>query len=385
MLLTHPSLDAELEEGLPTRHAESGAATIALSYERLNPAQPSDALAQLAPAPIPQRLLVRLAERDPDDEDQVAEVDAPLRRLAALGLVDLLATGAASMHRLVAAFVRDQDADAAAHTTQAAARLISEVYVINQAGYPQAGQPYVVYLQAFAPGEERLEAAQQATLLSNLGYLLYAQGDLAGARPYLERALAIYEQALGPTHRDTATSLNNLGYLLQAQGDLAGARPYYERALDIREQVLGPTHPDTAISLNNLGMLLHAQGDLAEATQYLERALAIREQVLGPTHPDTARSLNDLGSLLQAQGDLVGARPYYERALDIREQALGPTHPDTAISIWWMADLAQRQGDFTSARSYYERALAIFTARLGPNHPHTQAVQRNLAALDESA
>ena len=36
---------------------------------------------------------------------------------------------------------------------------------------------------------------------------------------------------LGEEHPDTALSLNNLGSLLQAMGDLAGARPYYERAL----------------------------------------------------------------------------------------------------------------------------------------------------------
>ncbi|MBK7219476.1 MAG: tetratricopeptide repeat protein [Candidatus Promineofilum sp.] len=79
------------------------------------------------------------------------------------------------------------------------------------------------------------------------------EGDLAGARPAYERALAIVERILGPEHPDTAGSLNNLGYLLQAQGDLAGARPYYERALAIRERVLGPEHPATALSLNNLG------------------------------------------------------------------------------------------------------------------------------------
>ena len=60
---------------------------------------------------------------------------------------------------------------------------------------------------------------------------------------------------LGTEHPDTATDYNNLGYLLQAQGDLAGARPVYERALAIRERVLGPEHPYTAASLNNLGYL----------------------------------------------------------------------------------------------------------------------------------
>jgi hypothetical protein len=54
--------------------------------------------------------------------------------------------------------------------------------------------------------------------------------------------VAICEKVLGPEHPDTAASLNNLARLLKAQGDLAGARPLHERALAIREKVLGPEH-----------------------------------------------------------------------------------------------------------------------------------------------
>ena len=167
----------------------------------------------------------------------------------------------------------------------------------------------VLWRQVIAVTEDHFgpDHPETATSLNNLGYLLNAQGDPAGARPYLERALAIREKALGPDHPDTATSLNNLGGLLDTQGDLAGARPYYERALAIREKALGPDHPDTATSLNNLGYLLHAQGDFAGARPYYERALTIFEKALGPDHPDTAMSLNNLGSLLNSQGDLAGA------------------------------------------------------------------------------
>ena len=38
-------------------------------------------------------------------------------------------------------------------------------------------------------------------------------------------------------------SLNDLGSLLQLQGDFAGARPMLERALSIRETVFGPSNP----------------------------------------------------------------------------------------------------------------------------------------------
>ena len=254
------------------------------------------------------------------------------------------------------------------------------LYLDVRAQYKEARS----YLErALAIREQALgpEHPNTALSLNNLGALLDAQGDLAGARVYYERALAIREQVLGPEHPDTALSLNNLGYVLQAQGDLAGAKPYYERALAIYEQALGPEHPDTALSLNNLGYVLQAQGDLAGAKPYYERALAIYEQVLGPEHPNTARSLNNLGYVLQAQGDLVGAKPYYERSLAIYEQALGPEHPNTAGSLNNLGGLLRAQGDLAGAKPYHERALAIYEQVLGPEHPDTASSLNNLGGL----
>jgi Tetratricopeptide repeat len=49
--------------------------------------------------------------------------------------------------------------------------------------------------------------------------------------------------------------------------DIAGARQYYERALAIRERALGPEHPSTAATLSNLGGLLQSQGDFLAAQQ----------------------------------------------------------------------------------------------------------------------
>ena len=268
------------------------------------------------------------------------------------------------------------------------------------------------------------EHPDTATCLNNLASVLQAQGDLAGARPLYERALAICEKALGPEHPDTAASLNNLACLLQAQGDfagarpllrsarwrsarrrsalsipirrpasinlagllqaqddLAGARPLFERALAICEHALGPEHPETATSLDHLASLLQEQGDLAGARPLFERALAIREQALGPDHPDTATSLNSLAFLLQAQGDFAGARPLYERALAICEKALGPEHPETATSLNNLALLLRAQGDLAGARPLFERALAIYEQALGPEHPDTAASLNNLALL----
>jgi Tfp pilus assembly protein PilF len=52
-----------------------------------------------------------------------------------------------------------------------------------------------------------------------------------------------------------AKGVNNLGLVLQAQGDLAGARACYERAVKILTQFLGPDHPNTQIVRENLQSL----------------------------------------------------------------------------------------------------------------------------------
>ncbi len=80
-------------------------------------------------------------------------------------------------------------------------------------------------------------------------------GQYYDPRPRYQR------KGAGEEHPDTATSLNNMGGLLQAMGELAEARPYYARALAIREKVLGAEHPHTATSLNNMGALLDEMGD----------------------------------------------------------------------------------------------------------------------------
>ncbi len=243
--------------------------------------------------------------------------------------------------------------------------------LLNAMGELAAARPF--YERALAINEEVIGATHPdtATSLNNMGTLLQAMGALEAARPFFERALAIREEVLGATHPDTALSLNNMGFLLQAMGELEAARPFYERALAIREEVLGTTHPDTASSLNNMGFLLQAMGELAAARPFYERALAIYEEVLGATHPDTALSLNNMGTLLQAMGDWDAARPHYERALTIHEEVLGATHPDTANSLNNMGTLLQAIGELDGARPFYERALAIHEEVLGATHPDT--------------
>ena len=56
-----------------------------------------------------------------------------------------------------------------------------------------------------------------------------------------------------PEHPTVATLTSNLGQILKAQGDVAGARRYTERALAVDEKVYGLEHPNVAL-LRLLGL-----------------------------------------------------------------------------------------------------------------------------------
>jgi tetratricopeptide (TPR) repeat protein len=252
---------------------------------------------------------------------------------------------------------------------------------VMEAGDYAGAEPFLE--RALAIDEKALgpDHRDVATDLNNLALLLQNKGDYAGAEPLYRRALAIRKKALGPNHPAVATDLNNLALLLQNKGDYAGAEPLFRQALAIDEEALGPNHPDVSTDLNNLALLLKAKGDYAGAEPFLQRALAIDEKALGPDHPYVATDLNNLASLLQNKGDYVGAEPLYRRALAINEKALGPDNPNVATSLNSLASLLQDKGDYSGAEPLYRRALAIDEKALGPDHPDVATDLNNLASL----
>jgi tetratricopeptide (TPR) repeat protein len=339
-LLQHPALEGENTTPSPTNHALHVGKTFALSIERLDATDATDALAlallaraaYLAPGePIPRALLLATLKLPKDDRAAARDAERALLRLTALGLLEPTEDGALRLHRLLAVFVGQTVEDATAQPAVVQAVFVAAAQV-NRNGYPLLMAPLQIHLRQLAEQALDLEDESIVSLLNEHGYYLRSIGDYAGARTYYERALQIREQVLGAQHPDTAGSLNNLGALLDSQGDYAGARPYFEQSLQIREQVQGAQHPDTATSLNNLGYLLQAQGDYAGARPYFEQSLQIREQVQGAQHPDTATSLNNLAILCYYEHRFADAVTLMERALQIREQVLGLEHPNTQES-----------------------------------------------------
>jgi Tetratricopeptide repeat len=90
--------------------------------------------------------------------------------------------------------------------------------------------------------------------------------------------------------------------VLQDQGDLAGARPLFERALAIREKALGPEHPYTNLTRANLASLRLAEGMPTEGLALAEPALAAHEKALGAHHSWTKWSARVVATALDTLG-----------------------------------------------------------------------------------
>jgi len=77
---------------------------------------------------------------------------------------------------------------------------------------------------------------EEASRLNQQAVELYQAGRYPEALPLPQRALELYEPALGSEHPDIAASLNNLAGLYQAMGAFDQALPLCQRALEIRKE-----------------------------------------------------------------------------------------------------------------------------------------------------
>lgn len=334
-LLDRPSQGKGSEISL-TDHGRIVARTFELAYERLDPDDPVDALAQgliaraahFAPGePIPRALIFATTGLSKENSKDVPRFAEAIERTISLGLMETSKEMSLVMHRLVASFYRS-----AGNSKNWVHRLIS--VFPRKAGVRSEEVHQQAVEKVLLRENRRLNnSGSPAPLVSLQSHLIFATNRARERED--ERA---------------ADLCLSFGFFLQMVGELASARPYYERSLAIREKVSGSEHPETARSLSNLGGLLFRQGDYAGARGYYERALAIREKALGTEHLDTARSLNNLARLLDSQGDNAGAHSYFERARAICEKQLGPDHPNTKVVRGNLA-LLSKDGSFHFAIS----------------------------------
>jgi tetratricopeptide (TPR) repeat protein len=264
--------------------------------------------------------------------------------------------------------------------------------LFNQAGYYLREQAFYAeaeqfYLRALTLREQLLGKIHPDTaqVLYNLARLYYDLGQYHLCEKFHLQALEIREQALPPDQLALALSLNSLAFLyyIQARKPDESER-LYQRALPLFDAAIGMDHPKTAHCLSNLALLYASQGKDAEAEQLLLRVQAIRETCLGPMHLDTARSLQNLAWFYidqRKQERYEEAKQLLKRSLAIRETLLGPEHPQVAISLNHLALLCEAQGDYAGAKQLYQQALIIRRKMMGQDSPRVRLTEVYYASL----
>lgn len=77
-------------------------------------------------------------------------------------------------------------------------------------------------------------------------------GQQRPSLPEISAAMRLRRQAMASWRDDSAYNLDQQGRRLWERGDPAAARPYFERALAIFEARLGRDHPYTRMARENL-------------------------------------------------------------------------------------------------------------------------------------
>ena len=201
------------------------------------------------------------------------------------------------------------------------------------------------------------DPAIEAWLLVVEGGLLRLQGENLDARARLERALELAEELPGDGAKVLA--LGELGNVAVALKEYPAAGRYLEQALALTRQELGPGHPKLVYFNNNLASLYMLDGRLDLAERALQEALQIAEVSLGVEHPMRATLLDSLGLVRLQRGDHRGAMLLFERARAILESSLGPMH---ASLMPIMLDLFEAQIAMKAvgeAIASADRAIAI--------------------------
>ena len=174
---------------------------------------------------------------------------------------------------------------------------------------------------------------EHAAAWNSLSLVLKDTFDYQGAKEASERALPLFEKALGHENRDVAVCLNNLAGTLARLGDYAGARARYQEALRIYENTVGPDHILTAGCLNNMAFLLTETGKPVEAAELLRKVVRIATATYGERHLRTATALANLADALSASGQYNAAASYYEKAGEIRLAVYGPASQEAARDV----------------------------------------------------
>lgn len=180
-----------------------------------------------------------------------------------------------------------------------------------------------------------------ALLYTRLGGNHWGKRELADARDYFEKSLALWSELAdevftsntlpNPVHaqaavrRDLADGYRNLGDLETFRGDLTEAEKWYLKCFKIDRQLAKENKTDSALrrllySWTGLGRIRMKKGDLSEAGNAFRQALEIAQKLA--VKKETILARRDLAACYMNMGDLEAELSWIEKLTGRTEASL---------------------------------------------------------------
>jgi len=231
--------------------------------------------------------------------------------------------------------------------------------------------------------------ADRHKIHDRLAQLLHRRGEAERALEHLDQARGVLESMIGPQSREVADNINNRATVLFASGDLLGARAGFEEALALRETLFGRASMPVAHSLSNLAAVCTEEGRVEEAVLLLEEALETSERIVGPDNPQLIGILLNLGvarlHTSKAAPGVQRAGHLVERALAISTDSFGKHGPLRIDILDVLAEVRRRQGRPDDARPLLEAGLEQCVATHGPGAQPCAELRTSLGVVAASA
>jgi eukaryotic-like serine/threonine-protein kinase len=200
------------------------------------------------------------------------------------------------------------------NNTSAAITNIADILYL-QGKLPQAEKTYRQVLDLISA----MDHGEPGYELSRLADLELAEGKLKEAKVHAQQAIDSLRPSQG-SYQYLTGAMIELGEVLEAEGDLAGARAQFEQALALREKTgEADLVAESQVALANLSM---EEGHPDRAESLLTTAIAEFQKEKG--EPDAAGAYIQLSRVLLRQGKTGEARAALDHALQFNSAMSNP-------------------------------------------------------------
>jgi tetratricopeptide (TPR) repeat protein len=239
-------------------------------------------------------------------------------------------------------------------------------------------------LQQTLEGYERTAGPEHVALipvLSDLGRVYEAMGDLATCGPVLDRIRAINLRAHGERSLPHAFDLVAAANWARLAGNGQAAEIQARQALAIARGLLAENHPGLVEFLRPLALVCQERKQYVEAEQLLNGTLTLTETALGPRHAYLAYRQHDLGTLCDLTGRPDEAARRFEHAANLLSVVQGEDHPDHAAACRVRGQHYRSVGKYPEAEGMLRKTLEITRRTAGEYHPAVASCLQDLAEL----